>query len=312
MPDLITFHKLDALRGIPHPFPYQGSKRYLANAIVPLIPNDTRRFIEPFCGSAAVSIAAKYTKKVDEVILADINGPLIDLWKTIIDDPERLVKQYEKMWNEQLDSPKEYFNSIRSDFNNDSDPAKLLYLLNRIVKGAVRYGKDGRFNQSADNRRLGAKPSIVKSRILGVHSIMSNTKPIVSDYAPIVLDAAPEDVIYMDPPYQGTSMQSDHRYAASLQRDDFELILHEMNKRNLSFIISYDVIDNKTSYGNPLSDSLNLTHLHVAAGTSTQATLLGIKKTTIESIYLSSALASRLGGTHAIEGLLNDDTSTLF
>lgn len=131
MPDLITFHKLDALRGIPHPFPYQGSKRYLANAIVPLIPNDTRRFIEPFCGSAAVSIAAKYTKKVDEVILADINGPLIDLWKTIIDDPERLVKQYEKMWNEQLDSPKEYFNSIRSDFNNDSDPAKLLYLLNR-------------------------------------------------------------------------------------------------------------------------------------------------------------------------------------
>lgn len=312
LPGLVTFHKLEDLHGVPHPFPYQGSKRYLANAIIPLIPNDTKRVIEPFCGSAAVSIAAKYTKKVHEVILADINEPLIDLWKSIVNEPQALVRDYTKMWNEQLESPKEYFRTVRADFNNEPTPARLLYLLNRIVKGAVRYGSDGRFNQSADNRRLGARPKIVESRIYGVHNIMTDTQPIASDYVSVALNASPKDVIYMDPPYQGTSTQSDHRYAASLQRNDFELVLAEMNAKELSYIVSYDAVDSNTPYGHPLSDHLNLTHIHVTAGVSAQATLLGQKKTTIESIYLSPALISRIGGSQEVAHILDPESYALF
>ena len=35
----------------PHPFPYQGSKRGIAKQILPCFPADTRRLLEPFCGS---------------------------------------------------------------------------------------------------------------------------------------------------------------------------------------------------------------------------------------------------------------------
>ncbi|MGV0005087.1 MAG: DNA adenine methylase [Candidatus Porifericomitaceae bacterium WSBS_2022_MAG_OTU9] len=43
---------------LPHPFPYQGSKRGIAKLILPYFPVLAARLVEPFCGSAAVSIAA--------------------------------------------------------------------------------------------------------------------------------------------------------------------------------------------------------------------------------------------------------------
>ncbi len=42
----------------PHPIPYQGSKRRLAAAILAHAPSGVRRLIEPFAGSAAISLAA--------------------------------------------------------------------------------------------------------------------------------------------------------------------------------------------------------------------------------------------------------------
>ena len=40
---------------IPHPFPYQGSKRGIARHILAHFPRDVDCLIEPFCGSGAIS-----------------------------------------------------------------------------------------------------------------------------------------------------------------------------------------------------------------------------------------------------------------
>ena len=42
---------------VPQPFQYQGSKRALAPLILQYLPISTTRLVEPFCGSAALSIA---------------------------------------------------------------------------------------------------------------------------------------------------------------------------------------------------------------------------------------------------------------
>ncbi|MDR3323915.1 MAG: DNA adenine methylase, partial [Zoogloeaceae bacterium] len=42
---------------IPQPFQYQGSKRALAARILRYLPSGTARLVEPFAGSAALSIA---------------------------------------------------------------------------------------------------------------------------------------------------------------------------------------------------------------------------------------------------------------
>ena len=67
-----------------------------------------------------------------------------------------------------------------------------------------------------------------------------------------------------------------------------------MNELNLSYIISYDGITGEKAHGKLLPDNLHLKHLHIHAGRSSQATLLGNNHETIESLYLSPSLVRRL------------------
>jgi DNA adenine methylase len=48
------------LNRLPQPIPYQGSKRNIATQILRYAPRSIERIIEPFAGSAAVSVAAAY------------------------------------------------------------------------------------------------------------------------------------------------------------------------------------------------------------------------------------------------------------
>jgi len=299
------------LSNVPQPFPYQGSKRKLAHAILPLLPTGTETLVEPFAGSAAISIAARATGRASSAAISDINGPLMNLWQVILDDPEGLALQYEKLWHAQKDDPKAFFLQVRDDFNRDHRPYQLLYLLNRCVKAAVRYGKDGNFNQSADNRRLGAKPQTTRERIFASSQTMAGSTVLAGDYTSLLHQARVNDVVYMDPPYQGVTNVSDHRYIAGLPRQEFEKELLLAVKAGTSFIISYDAITDDNKYGEPLSSSLGLTHIHLDAGRSSQATLSGRDTKTVESLYLSPSLVDRLGGPDAVDAITAEESDDL-
>lgn len=74
---------------MPHPIPYQGSKRKLAEHILSFFPDNVETLIEPFAGSAAISIAAAAHGKAQRFLLGDINAPLMALWQSIIDSTEK-------------------------------------------------------------------------------------------------------------------------------------------------------------------------------------------------------------------------------
>jgi DNA adenine methylase len=287
---------------VPHPFPYQGSKRTIAKDILAYFPADVECLIEPFCGAAALSIAAASRGLAKRFVLNDLNKPLMDLWIEILQRPNPLVDKYETMWLAQNPNRKEYFFYIRKEFNQHRQPHHLLYLLARIVKGAVRYSSDGLFNQSADNRRAGMKPETMRQNIVGVSQLLAGKSEVLSlDFSTMMDKAESKDVIYMDPPYQGTSFTRDHRYYNGIAYDDFVDVLKAMNEKNISYIISYDGFTGNKAHGKPLPKNLGLRHLHVHAGRSSQATLLGGNELTIESLYLSPALLERVGqdGNHS-------------
>jgi DNA adenine methylase len=280
---------------VPHPFPYQGSKRGIAKYILPYFPSDVRCLIEPFCGAGAVSIAAAANGLAKQFALNDLNKPLMDLWSEILERPSVLCDEYEKQWIEQQPDRKAYFFRVRNEFNKTHSAYQLLYLLARIVKGSVRYSSDGQFNQSADNRRSGMKPDTMRKNIFGVSALLSKKTTITAvDFRQIVKKARENDLIYMDPPYQGTSFTRDHRYFNGLSYEEFAEALFNMNELNLSYIISYDGITGEKAHGKLLPDNLHLKHLHIHAGRSSQATLLGNNHETIESLYLSPSLVRRL------------------
>ena len=280
---------------VPHPFPYQGSKRTIARHILPFVPSDTTRLVEPFCGSGAVSIAAAYHGLANTFLLNDTNSPLMNLWSWILERPEDLAEGYEKLWNAQRPNRKEFFFQIRDEFNSFHRPDHMLYLLARIVKGSVRYSAEGAFNQSADNRRWGMRPGKMRHQILGVSSLLrGKTSLSATDFRDVVFDAKRGDLIYMDPPYQGTSAARDRKYYNSLAYDEFVETLSAMNNESLSYIVSYDGQTGEKIHGRRLPPELSLVRKEVHAGRSSQATLLGTNRQTVESLYLSPALINRL------------------
>jgi DNA adenine methylase len=274
--------------GLPHPFPYQGSKRKLAKTIVEYIPTHTQRIIEPFAGSGAVSIAAIYQGKLQRVLINDANRPLMDLWQAILESPNTLADEYEMHWQTQVGQEKAYYNYIRDRFNQNHDPACLLFLLLRCVKAAVRYNAEGKFNQSPDNRRYGTRPDKIRQQLnLTAHLMRGKTEIKAVDYREILENLTPTDFVYLDPPYQGVVGTRDPRYHSHVVFDEFVETLNTLNDRCIPYLVSYDGRTGNKKHGNTLPDFLELKHLEIDAGRSSQATLLGKSIITYESLYLS-------------------------
>lgn len=61
---------------VPHPIPYQGSKRNLAPVILSYFPHKFERLVEPFAGSAAISLATAYKGLASAFVLNDAHEPL--------------------------------------------------------------------------------------------------------------------------------------------------------------------------------------------------------------------------------------------
>lgn len=289
----------------PQPFPLQGSKRGQVSLITCLIPEGKPKLFEPFCGSAAVSIGARLRNLVSDVQVSDANPALVALWGDILGDPLTLADQYEELWNQQTESgsePLAFFNAVRERHNRgvDTNSADFLFILNRIVKGALRYNRAGEMNQGADGRRLGARPATVRKRLRETSAVMRGASPAHLDWNAALESALPADIVYLDPPYQGTSTPRDARYISGLDVDAFEEGLSGLIEQGISAIISYDAIRGPALYGRPLSPALGLLPLDVVTGISAQGTLLGRRREAHETIYLTPALVDRLGGVASI------------
>lgn len=279
--------------GIPQPIPYQGSKRQIAPKILKNFPSDISRLVEPFAGSAALSIASASRNRVGRFWINDRNAPLIDLWQEIINRPEYLADKYTRLWNDQLGNENDFYVMVRSRFNEQHDPADFLYLLARCVKAAIRYNANGEFNNSPDNRRKGARPLEMRWRITRASSLFQGRTQLTSwDYKKVLNSCTANDLVYMDPPYQGVCGRFNQRYLLKVDHDEFCTELAKLNERNVMFAVSYDGRTGTKTYGPTLSKALKLTHMEVYAGRSTQATLLGRSDATYESLYLSPALMS--------------------
>ncbi|HAS87088.1 MAG TPA: DNA adenine methylase [Candidatus Competibacteraceae bacterium] len=300
------------MKNSPHPIQYQGSKRSLASTILRYAPKEIERFIEPFAGSAALSIAAAARQLAKSYLINDLNKPLTELLCLIVENPIEIASFYEELWKQQHKNSVEHYYRVREDFNRTQDPRLFLYLLARCVKGAVRYNADGLFNQSPDKRRKGTQPTTMRANIIGVSSLLKDKSIFSSfDYREILNQASIGDLVYMDPPYQGVCGDRDSRYLSKISYDDFVIALEKLNRDRISYIVSYDGRRGDTTFGELLPDSLELTRIELEAGRSSQATLLGRDEITYESLYISKALVVRLSSEFAGQRCLSEHQGLL-
>ena len=279
----------------PHIVQYQGSKRKLAPQILQYMPHTFDRLIEPFSGMAAISIAAAMEHRASFYVMNDLNKPLIEILKESIETPLQLVTEYRKVWNEQFsygENHAEHFYVVRNRFNNGQEtPANLLYLIARCVKGAVRYGGNGKFNQSPDKRRHGTNPDTLEKNVYEISNLLKGkTSFFALDYHDIFEMACPGDLIYMDPPYQGVTNVRDSRYFSGVPFHEFVEAIKMLNDKQIDYLISYDGACGGKEYGEDLPEALGCKKIMLNAGISSQALLLGKKSTTFEALYISKSL----------------------
>lgn len=280
---------------IPHVIPYQGSKRKLAPQILNYVRHEVKGTVyEPFAGSAAITLAAVASKIGSNYVIGDKFVPLIDLWELIINKPGYVAENYSNIWNAQLNNPKGYFLKIREQFNEVQDPVQFLYLVARCVKNAIRFNANGEFNQSADNRRLGMRPEKVLKESYAISSMLKGkTRVVAGDFMGVLKNAGSDDFVYMDPPWQGTSLKKDPRYAYLLDLDELIDGLGELNERGVPYLLSFDGTCGNKSYGKELPKFLQLEKVGLNAGRSSQAILLGRDDVTMESLYISPAMVEK-------------------
>lgn len=192
---------------------WAGSKYKVLDRLLEFFPDKPRRIIEPFAGSAAVSLQFPRIRG----IIADENMALVRFHAIVAGLPpsEILIQggQLDMRYNglETIEEKKHFYYALRDEFNahvrdevvsGSSDRVRtgmLLWFLNKTCfNGLWRENKKGQFNVPFGQRE---SLNLAGHDVEPVHKALRNKTMIHSDFGWTIRAAQPGDVIYADPPY---------------------------------------------------------------------------------------------------------------
>lgn len=219
---------------------WSGSKRSQSEEIVDRI-KDTQydTYYEPFCGGCSVLFQLLHSdKKFKKYICSDINSDLISLWDMIKNNPNKIIEEYEKMWNElnvddNKERKKDYYYMIRERFNKYKNPCDFMFIMRTTTNGMPRYNKNGEFNNSFHVTRNGINPKSLKKIILEWSILLNkfDVQFVNIDYTKI--QPTENDFIYLDPPYANTKGM----YYGTI---DYNELWEWLRNQNCDYMLSFD------------------------------------------------------------------------
>lgn len=209
---------------------WAGGKTQLLSEILPKIPPQYGRFIEPFFGGGAVFFAVR----PENGIIADSNPELVNLYRSVAADVNGVIAQLRRYENTE-----DVFYAVRSldrtKLSNIEAAARTIFLNRTCFNGLYRVNKSGQFNVPFGRYK---NPKIINEDALGAASILlSKTTIICGDYKTVLKENAQAgDFIFLDPPYLPVSEYADFkRYTKEqfYEEDHIELAaevkrLHEL------------------------------------------------------------------------------------
>jgi len=175
-----------------------GNKQRFAADIVSCFPRKFGRYFEPFLGSGAVLA----TLAPSDGLGSDIFRPLIEIWQTLIRDPESLKMWYEERWNRlQHSDKKSIYEQIKDSYNTHPNGADLLFLCRACYGGVVRFRQFDGYMSTPCGVHRPIPPKAFDARVHEWHLRVRDCSFEVMDYREAMNMAKEGDLIYCDPPY---------------------------------------------------------------------------------------------------------------
>ena len=184
---------------------WAGGKGQMLNQIVPRVPAKYNKYIEPFCGGAALFFALA----PENAILADSNPELINAYEQVafhVDEVISYLQQYQ--------NTEEMFYAVRSQewqtMPKAEAAARMIYLNHTCFNGLYRVNRQGKFNVPFGKYK---NPTICDVEGLRAASIALQKATIVcGDYLTVLKEYAQAgDFIFLAPPYLPISAYSDFK-----------------------------------------------------------------------------------------------------
>lgn len=158
------------------------------------------RLVEPFAGSCAVMMATDYPY----YLVADINPDLINLYQVIKDDVNSFIHLVERIFSkftteEDYYKCRQFFNTV--PLEPIEKAAYFLFLNRHCYRGLCRYNQRGLFNVPYGNYK---KPYLPVDEIRAFAEKAVRATSICASYDETLAMLQAGDVVYCDPPYDGT------------------------------------------------------------------------------------------------------------
>jgi DNA adenine methylase len=227
----------------PHPFvKWAGGKGSLISEIASRIPRGRafRRYYEPFAGAGAFFFWIRRSFPALECFLSDSNEELINAYRAVRDDAERVLAKLE---THQLLHSKEHYYAVRRSVPRESTEraARFIYLNRTCYNGLYRVNRRGVFNVPMGRYD---RPRIVdRENLLAVGTALRGVAVETSDFEAATEGAGARDLVYFDPPYQPLSETSAFTsYTSSgFGRDEqrrLARVFEKLTRRGASVILS--------------------------------------------------------------------------
>ncbi|WP_130100486.1 DNA adenine methylase [Siccibacter turicensis] len=228
------------------------------------------RLVEPFAGSCAVMMATDYP----HYLVADINADLINLYQRIKENADELI-DWAYAWFASGNNEISYY-AARDIFNSDDslsllERAAIFLFLNRhCYRGLCRYNRAGYFNVPYGNYKAPYFP------VAEIHAFAEKARRatfICAGYEETLAQLLPGDVVYCDPPYDGTF--AGYHAAGFNENDQYRLasVLERRSSEGHPIIVSNsDTFLTRSLYRNFTHDRISAKRsIGVAAGEGKRA-----------------------------------------
>lgn len=212
-----------------------GNKQKFAKEITSFFPIDYNRYFEPFLGSGAVLATVAPANGFG----SDNFEPLIDIWKTLKNNPNELIEWYASRRALIVNGNKEeIYEKVKDSFNKHKNGPDFLFLSRACYGGVIRFRQKDGFMSTPCGVHNPISVKSFKKRVFEWYERTKGSEFECLDYKDAFFEAKKGDFVYCDPPY--THSQAILYGAQDFKFDELIIEIDNAKRRGVRVALSID------------------------------------------------------------------------